>query len=1047
MEKTSIVKIIEATAGVNYRQNSRLFTKKSIDEEAISLYSQYCSGGTNYSTVQKALALRGLSFEDLKSLFVLVEANEDISTLLSSREFAWIMELEPIIDSYSKYNAEKLINTIIVQKSDFEPTRKELLIMVQPFIEHTYRFALEQCDLNEKTAFNFSLYVYQCISSILTNVFPIAVKACFNDETITYKHLLEDSNKESMFLEWLCRGGIVDVVGVYPMAFKLTVECIQRLKENLHELAQRIRNDYSEIERVFCPDKKLGSLQSIRFGLSDLHNGNQGVCILCYENAHIVYKPRNMGIDVSWNQMLSRIHDAFPAFQVSAGLAINKQTYGYVSFIEHNECKSIDSYYRNAGMLLCIASMFGATDLHYENIIATTNSPVVVDLETIISPRPQGRFALIEIDKKTSFVMNVGRTLLLSRWVGEISGGSREIGGLISLYETGKNSPFIGNNRYSAYQYPEQFVEGFCDLYHWILQNKSVVRRLIYECGFSDCKVRYVFRRTALYVKLYNHFLNAHFLKRSTMYEAVLSRLGAGIILSFDDKSAERLWPVEQAEEIAIRNGDVPYFFCRGNSNNLETQDGVVVPSFFSASPVELVYKNLEEMSEDRLQYELNYIKKSIQLSKCQPQEQSTTELLSYRDIRRDRKAEDSTVIRSAIEKIHMTLDDYRLDDIDFDYFAPVRDQKTTRYGLAVLEQTLYSGIWGVLLFHAAYARWKNDQHLRDQILKKIKKMLDDISENDDNSIYLRLGLAEGIAGVCQALICLSSLLNKPGMIADSVSVMLKSRPFIEREKIPTDYFGGIAGHLYISCKLYKASGDERLIDIIKIDTAKMLSSRELDETTGLYIWKTKSEYAPLTGLAHGQSGYAVALSAAYAILKDEHILSALEDTLLYEEGKYNETHNNWYDFRRFLVARRDQDTDQVYHERFMYGSCSGTPGIGMSRIAILKFKPDLGTEKDIQRAVRFCGSHPLVGCDSLCCGTMGWIEFLIDAYNKFGESKLLEVARSIATSVSPDVSGERWILSNLKGIYDVSLFTGISGIGYEFIRTELPDEIPPVLI
>jgi len=48
-----------------------------------------------------------------------------------------------------------------------------------------------------------------------------------------------------------------------------------------------------------------------------------------------------------------------------------------------------------------------------------------------------------------------------------------------------------------------------------------------------------------------------------------------------------------------------------------------------------------------------------------------------------------------------------------------------------------------------------------------------------------------------------------------------------------------------------------------------------------------------------------------------------------------------------------------------------------------------------------------------------------------------------IGTAIIPDKSGSDYVLSNLKGIYDIAFFKGLSGIGYQMIRLLDSDNIP----
>ena len=122
--------------------------------------------------------------------------------------------------------------------------------------------------------------------------------------------------------------------------------------------------------------------------------------------------------------------------------------------------------------------------------------------------------------------------------------------------------------------------------------------------------------------------------------------------------------------------------------------------------------------------------------------------------------------------------------------------------------------------------------------------------------------------------------------------------------------------------------------------------------------------------------------------------------------------------------------------------------GEKLSRIVMERIAPGGDNRKVIDDAVRFCTDHHLVGCDTYCCGNMGWADFLIEASILQSREDLMQEAKTVICSLNPKISGENYVLSNLKGIYDISLFTGISGIGYEMLRTRMPDRFPsPIML
>src|SRR5690606_10332068 len=61
-----------------------------------------------------------------------------------------------------------------------------------------------------------------------------------------------------------------------------------------------------------------------------------------------------------------------------------------MEFAEAARCTAADDvhrFYVRAGMLLALVHAMGGTDFHLENIVACSEQPVLVDLETLLSPR------------------------------------------------------------------------------------------------------------------------------------------------------------------------------------------------------------------------------------------------------------------------------------------------------------------------------------------------------------------------------------------------------------------------------------------------------------------------------------------------------------------------------------------------------------------------------------------------------------------------------------------------------------------------------------
>jgi lantibiotic modifying enzyme len=84
---------------------------------------------------------------------------------------------------------------------------------------------------------------------------------------------------------------------------------------------------------------------------------------------------------------------------------------------------------------------------------------------------------------------------------------------------------------------------------------------------------------------------------------------------------------------------------------------------------------------------------------------------------------------------------------------------------------------------------------------------------------------------------------------------------------------------------------------------------------------------------------------------------------------------------------------------------------------------------------------------DTLCCGTLGSIEFFCEAGSALGRSDLRELAsrRLLAVLQSAASTGDyRWNSGARR--FNLGLFRGLTGVGYTCLR-QVSDSLPNVLV
>lgn len=130
--------------------------------------------------------------------------------------------------------------------------------------------------------------------------------------------------------------------------------------------------------------------------MSDAHNGGKTVFKLTLSNNKtIVYKPRSLKLDRYFNEVLEWYNSQCVKYPIYQPKIIDRETYGWMEFIENKKCQKeseLEEYYYKIGVMLGLLYLLRTTDIHYENIIAFSANPVLIDLEALF----HNRFHILE---------------------------------------------------------------------------------------------------------------------------------------------------------------------------------------------------------------------------------------------------------------------------------------------------------------------------------------------------------------------------------------------------------------------------------------------------------------------------------------------------------------------------------------------------------------------------------------------------------------------------------------------------------------------------
>ncbi|MGW4106295.1 DUF4135 domain-containing protein, partial [Streptomyces sp. NPDC004976] len=153
------------------------------------------------------------------------------------------------------------------------------------------------------------------------------------------------------------------------------------------ELAARLTADRKELTAGLLDGRDPGPLTRVELGRGDAHEGNRSVAVLHFSGERLVYKPRPLGQHALLDDLVGWLNAKVPGLDLRTPRSLRRETYGWLEFVEHRWCRTVtetDAFYRRQGAVLALLYAVDGADMHYENVIACGDQPVLVDAETLL---------------------------------------------------------------------------------------------------------------------------------------------------------------------------------------------------------------------------------------------------------------------------------------------------------------------------------------------------------------------------------------------------------------------------------------------------------------------------------------------------------------------------------------------------------------------------------------------------------------------------------------------------------------------------------------
>lgn len=868
--------------------------------------------------------------------------------------------------------------------------------------EYSHIFSLLDFSIIEET-------LQQKILSISLSALIQDIHKCKEEKKLGEEDLkdtkIEYQNYDNLFLTNVYKS---EFSSKYP----LLMEKVSILKSNFFEYTKSIlkavlRDENQLVEEFKNSGFKAEKLVEIIFDGGDTHNNGKSVAILEFESGKLVFKPHSLSNEIFFNNLLQKLNSK-NNFNLKVIKNIDHSQYGYQEFIKEvipSDRKVIESYYKNLGALTSISYFLTLTDIHYDNILMSSESPIFYDIETLFSAKIKN-----DKEKKPGMVNSVLNTSILPTNPTEVF-QKVDVSGMFGNFhykdEYFENkflvNEFTSDIKIVQNQVPvlkksilkenleavnpiyflDNFLEGFSKYSVFLYENKSLLIEFI-EDNISEKNInRTILRDTQLYIEFLNALYNANYLQNKNQEKAILNLL-------YKNKSLDL--KIIDSEIKQLKRGDIPYFYYSVTNKNLNDSQGVVCENYMKDEVYNNVLDFIKGIELIDIDFQINLIEKSFALIR-------------------------ENIFSSELQKIG------EIGVVSKSYSQADILKVCRRYLDNLLEKNLF--------------------YVDDYINLACVKLLPwTVVGGIDYDLYENFGILVVLAQVDRY-----SSFKAYYHIVESLfdTAIERFKLDLSKKRITISAFSGIGSIIYVSAMLYKIYGNQKYYDILQENLQQSLSiiekTRNIDYIDGLsgFIVLISNLYEsislPITALVLEKSTRQLKILLTEERLNLDGIgLAHGVLGLVYALLRLNDIYNSSYYDQKIVELLENIDQIQVSDLCETTTWCRGIMGIlpildRLSSEGLLKFSiGELDFDVTISNG------------NSLCHGISGNLLSLLFLKN---DDLLSDFIPIVQKKLFEDVRSGNFNLNQKVTLYHNSisgLMLGEAGVVYGLLSTVMPD-------
>ena len=852
----------------------------------------------------------------------------------------------------------------------------------------------------------------------------------------------------------------------YPVLARRVANRIRKWALRGTELLQHLADDWEEIQRHGLLPAEPGIVSTIDMDAGDTHRDGRSVALVRFTSgATIVYKPRSLAVDLHFQQLLTwlnnRLSKRMPTTHFRTIRVFSRADYGWVEFVQPGPCASAEEvtrFYQRQGGFLALLYVLGATDFHFENLIAAGEHPVLIDLEALF--HSQAKVAMTgppDLELVSDVILNsVLRIGLLPRrsWSdsdyegADLSGLGGAAGQLSPdrvlrwaqmgtdqmraerarvLMPGRNNRPALDGKAIDPLDYLDALVDGFSTIYRLLMEHRA---ELLSDDGpldcFTDDPVRAIIRPTRFYGLLLHESAHPDLSRDGLEWEQFLDRLWVGA------DEAPYLAAVIPSERRDLLNDDIPVFTTTPTSRDVWDSVGKRVADFLPQSGWQSVERIVDGMGEEDLRDQIWMIRASM-----------ATLVLESETFRWPRFTVESGPLREPRELRAQALDQARAIGDHLIRLALRKDDhlawlgltfSNRRWSLLPLQEDLYAGAPGVILTLAWLGRIAGEPRYGETAraaFKTLRARIDHVAPH-----VKTIGAFNGWGSMIYTFTHLGALWQDASLWETAAGFVERLPPLIDDDH-ELDVIGGTGGCLAALLALQKCRPSDAVMNAaIQCGEHLLATAKPMPAGIG---WLTIGSATPLAGFSHGCSGIASALGELWAVTGDERYRKAAIDAVVYERSLFIPAIGNWPRPETAPAEKEDRMALSV-------AWCYGAPGIGMARLRLLQSIDHPMLREDLAVAVETTLSEGFGTNHCLCHGALGNLDFLIMADEAIGDPDLHSRVALMTGSILDSLTRDGWLCGVPLGVESPSLLNGLAGIAYGLLRVAEPRRMPSIL-